>query len=34
VIAKVEWHPEELYPRVGFIARENGLLDHIPVFPY
>jgi hypothetical protein len=20
VIAKVEWHPEELYPRVGFIV--------------
>jgi hypothetical protein len=20
VVAKVEWHPEELYPRVGFIV--------------
>jgi hypothetical protein len=24
VIAKVEWHPGELYPRVGFIVTNTG----------
>ena len=24
VIAKVEWHPEELYPRVGFIVTNRS----------
>ena len=30
VVAKVEWHPGELIPRVGFIATNMNLLEHLP----
>jgi Transposase DDE domain group 1 len=33
VIAKVEWHPEELYPRVGFIVTNmSGPAERVVAF--
>jgi hypothetical protein len=32
VIAKVEWHPEELYPRVGFIVTNMSPAERVVAF--
>jgi hypothetical protein len=33
VVAKVEWHPGELYPRVGFVVTNlSRLADRVVVF--